>query len=581
MAVWKSVVYKGGALGTPASGTLTNCDGMAGISGIVADASMPNLTGDVTTVEGAVATTIANDAVSLAKMAGLARGKVIYGNSSGNPAALSVGTNGQVLTTDGTDLSWGDTSSGDLTGVTVGEGITGSSLTGPVPDIVLDLTELPANTDTLVAADQFVIIEDGDQGKMACSEINLGVFNNDQSWTANAGTVTSITPGVGLNGTSAITSSGTLHLDFSELTDMSGDVAGSTLAVLQDGSTESTKPLSEIKLSYFNNNSSWTANAGTVTSVDDGNGLTGGAITTTGSLTVGAGAGITVNTDDVAVTAAQTGITSLTNTGLVIGRDADNVIKFATDNEMHFFLAGADELTITAGQMTPSTSSGLDLGTPSKKWRHGEFGGDVTVVGTVVAADLTISGTTSTVGTVTSGIWNGTAINQTYLVGQSGTNTGDNTVCTSGAATTAAGLTGTPNITVADITCANISVSDTMTHTAAEQMSLEDSVILLNSGLSSSTAYDAGIFVERDTANAVGSVSNDNNPGLYWDESAGYFGFAEQTGGVDVTSAPITPNAYMGYATSGNSSGNTSKSPLGSVHINTSDDSIWIRVTDA
>ena len=28
-------------------------------------------------------------------------------------------------------------------------------------------------------------------------------------------------------------------------------------------------------------------------------------------------------------------------------------------------------------------------------------------------------------GTISSGVWNGTAINQTYLTGQSGTNTGD------------------------------------------------------------------------------------------------------------------------------------------------------------
>ena len=40
----------------------------AQLSGIIADARMPDLTGDVTTVEGAVATTIANDAVTYAKM---------------------------------------------------------------------------------------------------------------------------------------------------------------------------------------------------------------------------------------------------------------------------------------------------------------------------------------------------------------------------------------------------------------------------------------------------------------------------------------------------------------------------------
>ena len=45
-------------------------------------------------------------------MAGLARGKIIYGDASGNPAALTVGSNGQTLVSDGTDISWGDSAAG-------------------------------------------------------------------------------------------------------------------------------------------------------------------------------------------------------------------------------------------------------------------------------------------------------------------------------------------------------------------------------------------------------------------------------------------------------------------------------------
>ena len=61
---------------------------------------------------GAVTASIVDNAVTLAKMAGLARGKLIYGNASGNPTALAVGTANQVLTHDGTDMSWVDASSG-------------------------------------------------------------------------------------------------------------------------------------------------------------------------------------------------------------------------------------------------------------------------------------------------------------------------------------------------------------------------------------------------------------------------------------------------------------------------------------
>ena len=58
-------------------------------------------------VDGSIDTAhIADNQVTLAKMAGLARGKIIYGDASGDPAALAVGTAGYVLKTDGTDLAY-------------------------------------------------------------------------------------------------------------------------------------------------------------------------------------------------------------------------------------------------------------------------------------------------------------------------------------------------------------------------------------------------------------------------------------------------------------------------------------------
>ena len=63
--------------------------------------------------DGAIAAAhIADNQVSLAKMAGIVRGKIIYGDASGNPAYLAVGTSGQVIKSDGTDLSWGDAAAG-------------------------------------------------------------------------------------------------------------------------------------------------------------------------------------------------------------------------------------------------------------------------------------------------------------------------------------------------------------------------------------------------------------------------------------------------------------------------------------
>ena len=59
---------------------------------------------------------IADNQVTLAKMAGIARGKIIYGDSSGNPAVLAVGSNGQVLQSDGTDIAWSNSSAGAVGG---------------------------------------------------------------------------------------------------------------------------------------------------------------------------------------------------------------------------------------------------------------------------------------------------------------------------------------------------------------------------------------------------------------------------------------------------------------------------------
>ena len=72
-----------------------------------------SLSGDATLAANG-ALTIANDAVSLAKMAGLARGSVIVGDASGDPSALAKGTAGQFAVSDGDDIIYRSLS-GDAT----------------------------------------------------------------------------------------------------------------------------------------------------------------------------------------------------------------------------------------------------------------------------------------------------------------------------------------------------------------------------------------------------------------------------------------------------------------------------------
>jgi len=56
---------------------------------------------------------VADNAVTLAKMAGLVRGKIIVGDASGDPSALTVGAADQVLTSDSSgDVAWADSVGG-------------------------------------------------------------------------------------------------------------------------------------------------------------------------------------------------------------------------------------------------------------------------------------------------------------------------------------------------------------------------------------------------------------------------------------------------------------------------------------
>tara|TARA_B110000211_G_scaffold197876_1_gene227568 strand:+ start:1 stop:873 length:873 start_codon:yes stop_codon:yes gene_type:complete len=57
-------------------------------------------------------TAVTSTAAELNFLDAVARGKIIYGNASGATALLTAGSNGQVLTSDGTDIAWADSAGG-------------------------------------------------------------------------------------------------------------------------------------------------------------------------------------------------------------------------------------------------------------------------------------------------------------------------------------------------------------------------------------------------------------------------------------------------------------------------------------
>ena len=164
--------------------------------------------------------------------------------------------------------------------------------------------------------------------------------------TSETGDIQGVTAGVGLSGGGT---SGTvaLALDFSELTDMTGDISGTTEFILQNSSTESRKAASEIKLSAFNNDSGFTSNAGDITGVTAGVGLSGG----------GSSGGVTLTLDMSELTDMTAAVNASEDELILLDNGADRkkliseIPLSAFNNDSGFTSTSGDITGVTAGNL--------------------------------------------------------------------------------------------------------------------------------------------------------------------------------------------------------------------------------------
>ena len=173
--------------------------------------------------------------------------------------------------------------------VTTGSLVLNSSTS--LTSIDTDISTVSAADDTLATSKAIKTYVDAVTAAASAGDIKSVVAGDGLTGGATSGDATvTVVGGVGI-----VANADEVVLDLNELTTSTADADGDFFAVVDTGGAQKKLTKANIALSGMNNDSGWTANAGTVTSVGAGTGLA-----TTGGTT-----------PSLSVNAAQSGITSL------------------------------------------------------------------------------------------------------------------------------------------------------------------------------------------------------------------------------------------------------------------------------